>query len=530
MLFTTSSAQLSRRQSKLSFQVNGKLLIMIPVAFLLVSRGAIAASSHPECQAKVSSICSREPLRSGVTAVLAVRMDGDTLVSVNPSCKLVPASTAKLITTGLALRALGPSRRFETRLAYKGSIVDSTLVGDLYIVGGGDPTLAASTGCAVDRDRTFRQWLSILRAAGISSVDGRIIGDPRYFDDPDPEGLGSSYEDIGTDYGAAPTGLSFNENIQTFTVNPGALEGSAPVVRPRYPETPWMKYANTAVTTAPRTERDMYYFNTRFGPYGQFAGKFPLDGPQYVLCCSNRFGAYTCAWYFYRFLTVSGVSVSGGFADVSPYGFIRTDLRSFDSGFAAPAQESLTYIGSTFSSTVSEIVKDTNFNSDNFYAETLLRQMGKIRGKGADVESCIELEEALVREMGLRMTNSCQLMDGSGLSRKNYIAPAFMVAFLRKMASTEVFGHFFASLPKAGQRGSTMETRLKSAPAQLRDRVHMKSGSMNGVRCFSGYIDATDGKPGHIVAFTVMTNNVTAGSYTVYPIIDEIIALIASEN
>lgn len=510
--------------------MNCKLLILIPVAFLLVSRGAIAASSHPECQAKVSTICSREPLRSGVTAVLAVRMDGDTIVSVNPTCKMVPASTTKLVTTGLALRTLGPSRRFETKLAYKGHIVDSILVGDLYIVGGGDPTLAASTDCAVDRSKTFRQWLSLMRAAGINSVEGRIIGDPRYFDDPNPEGLGSSYEDIGTDYGASPSGLSFNENIQTFTVNPGALEGSAPVVLPRFPDTPWMHYSNTAVTTAPKTDRDMYYFDTRFGPYGQFAGKFPLDGHQYVLCCSNRFGAYTCAWYFYRYLMVSGVNVANGFADVSPYGYVRTDLRSYDSGIAAPSQESLTYIGSTFSSTVAEIVKDTNYNSDNFYAETLLRQMGKLCGKGVDAESCIKLEETLIKDMGLRMTNRCQLMDGSGLSRKNYIAPSFMVGFLRKMASTEVFAPFFSSLPRAGQKGSTMETRLKSAPAPLRDRVHMKSGSMNGVRCFSGYIEATDGKPGHMVAFSVMTNNVTAGSYTVYPIIDEIIALIAAEN
>jgi GntP family gluconate:H+ symporter len=58
-------------------------------------------------QKEVSDICRQEPLRSGVYGVLAVRMNGDTLVSINPGQKMVPASTAKLVTTGVALKTLG---------------------------------------------------------------------------------------------------------------------------------------------------------------------------------------------------------------------------------------------------------------------------------------------------------------------------------------------------------------------------------------------------------------------------------------
>ena len=62
-------------------------------------------------------VCSRNALASSAVGLLAVTADGDTLVAVNPELKLVPASNVKLLTTGLALKALGPDFRFETRLA-----------------------------------------------------------------------------------------------------------------------------------------------------------------------------------------------------------------------------------------------------------------------------------------------------------------------------------------------------------------------------------------------------------------------------
>ena len=58
----------------------------------------------------------------------------------------------------------------------------------------------------------------------------------------------------------------------------------------------------------------------------------------------------------------------------------------------------------------------------------------------------------------------------------------------------------------------------------------MKSGSMNGVRCFCGYIEASDGDPRHRVAFSVMTNNVTAPGTSVYRLIEGIILAIVEEN
>ena len=166
----------------------GKLLIS--VALLIVCRGATAAIPGTEAQKTVDRILSREPLRSAVCGVLAVRIDGDTLACSNSAQKMVPASNMKLITTGLALRALGSSFRFETRIGYVGEIRDSVLVGDLYIVGGGDPTTASKSDCAEPVASLFGKWAAFLKSAGIKAIDGRIVGDPRYFDDPTPENMG----------------------------------------------------------------------------------------------------------------------------------------------------------------------------------------------------------------------------------------------------------------------------------------------------------------------------------------------------
>ena len=506
---------------------SGKLLIS--VALLMICRGATAAIPQTEAQKTVERVLSREPLKSAVCGVLAVRMDGDTLANVNRSFKLLPASNMKLITTGLALRTLGSSYRFETKLGYVGEIRDSVLVGDLYIVGGADPTTGSKSDCAEPLASLFGKWAGLLKSAGIKGIEGRIVGDPRYFDDPTPENMGWSYDDIGTYYGTGPTGLNFYENAQNFYVTPGAVVGIPPFVRPRYPETPWMKYINSARTSASRSSNTLSYVDSDFGPYGEIRGEFPLDRGAYTLECSNKFGAYTCAYYFHKYLTNNGFSVSKGYADVSLQGQVRTSLEFGAPSSRAADQKDVVILGSTLSPMLADIVSDTNHDSDNFFAETLLRTIGKVKSGSCTYDKAISAAESLLASMGLRVKDACQIFDGSGLSRKNYVSPDFFVRFLRAMTRSDVYADYLRSLPVPGHEG-TLKARLQKAPVELKDRIHMKSGSMNGVVCFSGYITASDGKPEHTVAFSVMTNNSTGSSWTVYSLVDEIIAALAAEN
>ena len=127
---------------------------------------------------------AEEPFRSGVCGILAVSMNGDTLAEYGSMRKLIPASNTKLITTGLALNSLGPGFRFTTRLGYTGHVSNGTLHGDLYIVGGGDPTIASGDMMAPSRDTLFATWKRALTRAGIHRISGLVIGDGRFFDGP----------------------------------------------------------------------------------------------------------------------------------------------------------------------------------------------------------------------------------------------------------------------------------------------------------------------------------------------------------
>ena len=501
---------------------------LLTVALLLTAWSATAGIPRTEAQRAIDAICAREPLRSSLVGILAVRASGDTVVAVNPRQKLVPASNVKLLTTGLALHRLGADYRFPTNFGYTGTLEDGTLKGDLYIIGGGDPTTGARTDCAAALSKTFGEWAAILSEAGISRIEGRVLGDPRLFGDPTPQNLGWTFDDLGTNYGAGPMGLNFFENAQNFYITPGRL-GEKPNYRVQYPDTPWMRYANHAVTGAARSSNTLYYINTALAPFGEIAGSFPVDRRGYTLECSNAYAAYTCAWYFRNYLEDNGIRVEGGWGDITLQGEIRTDLTPVMPLSPAAQREEITPLGTAWSAPLSDIVSDTNHESDNFYAETLLRAVAIHSGLSGSQDDCEDAAEAGLRALGLRTDGACQQFDGSGLSRKNYISPAFFVRFLRKMTTLPVWEPYLASLPVPGAKG-TLENRLPNADPALKERIHMKSGSMNGVRCFSGYIQAADGNPENLIVFSLLLNNCTDGSFVVMPILDDIVAAIAGEN
>lgn len=507
-----------------------KTTASIAIALLLACWSAISAYPQSKAMQKAVSTSRSNTFKSGVFSVLAVKMNGDTVACVNSRVKMVPASNMKLITTGISLLKLGPDYRFETKLGYSGEIEGGTLKGNLYIIGGGDPTTGSSSECAESLHSLFGKWKGILSKAGIKRIDGNIIGDPRFFEMMSQENFGWSYEDIGNEDGAGINGLNFYENKQTFYVTPAPTPGGKNFVRPRYPETPWMTVGNRSLTSNPNTPNTLSYVNTGFGPYGEIRGYFPVNGRGATMTCDNEFGAYTCAFYFFRYLASAGITVTGTFGDVSPQGFIRTDLHYSEFGTMAPPVDELTVLGSTFSPTLAEIARDTNKKSNNFFAETLMHTMGQTLGGSAEYGTCCTVVENALASIGAKTGDSCRIFDGSGLSRKNYASADFFVRYLKAMTKTKVYQVFLESLANPMDRKSTITGYFSRYPDDFRSRVYCKTGSMNGVRCYSGYILPSNGNPAETIVFSVLTNNVTAGTYAVSGALQELLAAIASEN
>ena len=165
------------------------------------------------------------------------------------------------------------------------------------------------------------------------------------------------------------------------------------------------------------------------------------------------------------------------------------------------------------SPTLDEIVERINRESDNLYAEQVLRAVG-----GGTVEGGADAVEALVERAGAD-GDGLYIADGSGLSRKDMVTPASLVAVLRLMRSHPAAASFRRSLPEGGGSGSTLRNRLSGVP------VRAKTGSLLAVRCLAGYVDGPDGTP---YVFALMANNYTARSRGIAGAQDDIVRALAT--
>ena len=451
-------------------------------------------------QQKVDQAVTAEPLKGAVVGIMVQDMSGHVVAQREAGRRMVPASNLKLITTGTALHALGPDFRFETSLGYTGEIdADGTLHGDVYIVGGGDPTIGVADTVAVKPDALFWRWKSLLKDAGISRIDGRIIGDGRAYEGH-LENQSWSYDDTGTYYGAGCNALSFYENAIDYVVSAG-VEGEPVKVTQRYPETPWMHFGNLTSTGPKGTGNSLYLYTTDLAPYAEMRGTFAVDRKQKVEHFANKYGALTCAYYFWQNLRGTGWAVSGGYADIDRNGYVRG--RDF-----VPADKAGTpkLVGKSESPVLSRIVRQTNVLSDNFYAEAIFRQMGEKATGIAVYDSCRVAVADVLEDLVPGGLEGLRLEDGSGLSRLNTVSPTFLASFLRSMTRSRGFNAFLASLPKPGE--GTVATLLPKLPAEKKARVRVKSGSMDGVLCYSGYILDESGNPKFV--FSLMVNGATA--------------------
>ena len=149
--------------------------------------------------------------------------------------------------------------------------------------------------------------------------------------------------------------------------------------------------------------------------------------------------------------------------------------------------------------------------------------------RSATYSSSAEALESALRKLGLDTSKGLHIKDGSGLSRQNYVSADFFCRFLEAMMHSPVFEEYVESLPSPGGDG-TLKFNMKSYPEELRSRIKVKSGSMNGVRCYSGYIIPTEGTKAETIIFSILTGNCTSPTWKVRPMLDKLMAELAGIN
>lgn len=391
---------------------------------------------------------------------------GEVIDSYREEHVVPPASVMKLLTTGAALEMLGSDYRFPTVLEYSGSIQDGVLHGNLYIRGCCDPSLGWQGKTAF-----LTQWIKEVKKAGIRRIDGAIVADMTMLDGEaqNPNWL---CEDAGNYYAPGIFALNYYGNTMNIVLKSGEPGTVATVVKTE-PCVEDIQFINRI-----RCDRIQYdgafvsglpYSNERYltgavpSNLGTFGVKGDLPNPGLLL-----------ARHFTSRLREAGVQVSREATyepDYFPLVTRRTEL----------------YVH--YSTPLSELIKETNVNSNNLYAESMFRYIGTRYLLPGTIHNSQEILRDYWRRRGVHVQNAI-IKDGCGLAPQDAISAKALVQLLTIMAHSKYADAWIASLPISGKTG----TLTSLCPGTvLEGRIHAKSGTIAGTKNFAGYIDLPNG-------------------------------------
>ena len=206
---------------------------------------------------EINAILGQPPLDRAHWGIQVVDLDsGAVLYAQDPNQLFIPASNTKLFTTAAALAAASADYRFRTTVEAEGRIdAGGRLLGDLVIVGRGDPNISGRTlPYAKKTERTpphtqvLEEMADQVAKSGLKIVDGDVIGDDTYYAF-EPYAEGWAVDDLQWSDGAPVSALSFNDNVVFLNILPGEQAGDKALITVE-PETGYYEIENRIVTSA----------------------------------------------------------------------------------------------------------------------------------------------------------------------------------------------------------------------------------------------------------------------------------------
>jgi D-alanyl-D-alanine carboxypeptidase/D-alanyl-D-alanine-endopeptidase (penicillin-binding protein 4) len=378
------------------------------------------------------------------------------IFSYNGNKWFVPASLQKISTSFAALSLLGKKFRFTTQLGYEGEISQNILYGNVWIQGGGDPSLTLDI---------LSLWEKALHKKNIYSVQGSIYVNTSFF-----ETAGAipswKWEDLGNYYGAAPSALTINNNSYTITFQPGKKETDPSHVFSIDPSIPGLIYQNEVTTGAPNSGDQVWIFGSEYSPKQFYRGTIPSNKPFFTVKGSiSNPPLFAGKLLEKKVHATLGVKVVRNSSQEKPFHIIH----------------------SHHSENLENLIQNMNLYSINLTAEHLLKTMGK--GSASSGKKAIS---TFLQNMGV----SAIIEDGSGLSQSNLFTPKDFASLLYVIRHSPVYSTLYNSLPEMGKTGTLQnQSSLKKAI------VKAKTGSMKHIYNLAGYMQLPSGKEYAFVIF-----------------------------
>ncbi len=447
----------------------------ITFLFLL---GFFSFKADSPIYAVIDGIANRHP--EATFGVYAYDLDDEKGVcAFNSEKNLAPASTLKLLTTLTAIELFEPNESlFNTIFQYSGFIEKGILHGDIVIEASGDFTMGSRY---FELEDPFKLLASKLSEKGINELDGKVVLNLNGFEDERiPNNW--SFDDLGNYYGASLAPFNWSDNTTFITFKSGSI-GSKTEILKLEPPVAELEFDNQVV--AANIGYDNAYV---FGAPRQYnriiRGEIPANKSEFKIKASVPEPELFAMQCLVAELRNSGIEVPYGAVSIVNYynGKITGGLLNVKSP------------------TLLEIIKVTNIESNNLFAEGILKAIGlKMTGQWSRT-SGIESIKTFWRENGIDLSTA-NIYDGSGLSRFNGISPKQMVELLKFEKHSMKFDDFRSSLPIAGVSGS-LKTMLKGTKAER--NLMAKSGYIEKVRAYAGYVTAANR---NLVAFSIVVNN-----------------------
>ncbi|RKF25603.1 D-alanyl-D-alanine carboxypeptidase/D-alanyl-D-alanine-endopeptidase [Micromonospora globbae] len=465
------------------------LVAMVAVAATAGAPGATAEAPPPSVtrlNATLDAILADARLDGAQASVVVADVaTGQTLYDRNGDRRLVPASNTKLLTSTAAMALLGPDHRFTTDVRTSGKRRAGVVSGNLYLRGGGDPTMLAA-----DYDALAAQ----VAASGVRVVTGNLVADDTRYDST-RLGPDWTWDDEPWYYAAQVSALTvapdtdYDAGTVIVHAAPGRA-GAAPVLTTT-PPTSYLRFDNRATTVADG-ETSISFEREHGGNTVVVTGQIAVgDEPA---------SDWVTVW-----------EPTGYAADVFRAALKRHGVRVLGATvLGRPTPSGATAVARHDSMPLAELMVPFLKLSNNGHAEVLTKEIGAVARGSGTWSAGLSAIAGYVAGAGMD-TGTLRQRDGSGLSRRNLIPAGEFVDLLTAVRSEPWFDAWYAALPIAGQAerfvGGTLRSRMQGTPAA--GNVHAKTGSLTGVSGLSGYVTDADGR---VLAFSILLNNYLASS------------------
>jgi serine-type D-Ala-D-Ala carboxypeptidase/endopeptidase (penicillin-binding protein 4) len=423
--------------------------------------------------------------RWGILVQTVDRASRQTLYAHEAERFFMPASNAKLLTTAAAIKTLGSQFRWRTSVYG----VNTAAGWQLHLVGRGDASFTA---------KQLQQLAQQLRQRGIRQVTQLIADDSAYQGDwLNPRW---TWGDLQAGYGAPANSLIVDENLLELKVTPQQLGQPLRVtwVEPE-PVQEW-QVINQTLTVAMNQPEAVEARRTD-QPIVTVKGQLQVGSEPDFVSISIANPAQNFLSRFQQALAQENIRVDRATVITRPQPIPTPELAFVES---AP---------------LPQLLKTMNYDSNNLYAESLLRSLGSQRPLPPNTTTLeaglVQLKTALTR-LGID-PQSFSSADGAGLSRHNLATPTALVQILQVMQDDRSFR---ASLPIAGQSG-TLEYRFRGTPAA--GIVQAKTGTLADAVALSGYVQPPNYSP---LAFSLILNHSSAPKAEAREAIDQIVVLL----